>query len=112
MMAGQGEYKTVMLKPAISALPLVLLSACEIPLPATGGPCRYETSIVSGSVTEVAEWHIIVANDAETFQVDYYDLDRSYVVGEAVTFERDVITNGTCVPVQCREITAPPDPEA
>ncbi len=93
-----------MFKPALSLLPLLTLAACDIPLPVTGGPCRYDTSIVSGTVTEVAEWHIIVENELETFQVDDYNLEREMTVGETVTFERSLITNGTCVPIQYREI--------
>jgi hypothetical protein len=79
-----------------------LLAGCEIPFPKA---CKYDTSIVSGTVTEVAEWHIMVENEVETFRVDYYDLDRDMTVGESVTFERSLITQGTCVPIYYTEVT-------
>ena len=84
------------------ALSTGLLAGCEIPFPQA---CKYDTSIVSGTVTEVAEWHIMVENEVETFRVDYYDLDRDMTVGETVTFERSLITQGTCVPIHYSEVT-------
>ena len=84
------------------ALSTGLLAGCELPFPRA---CKYDTSIVSGTVTEVAEWQIIVENEVETFQVDYYDLGREMTVGETVTFERGLITQGTCVPVYYTEVT-------
>ncbi len=82
-----------------------LLAGCEIPFPRA---CKYDTSIVSGTVAEVAEWHIMVENEVETFRVDYYDLDRDMTVGESVTFERGLITQGTCVPIYYRETDEEP----
>jgi hypothetical protein len=76
------------------------LAACGPigPGPITGGPCRYETSIIEGTVTEVDEdGALFMGEEGEFWVTDDY-LGTLPNVGDTLTFQRERIVEGTCTP--------------
>ncbi|MEZ6002010.1 hypothetical protein [Hyphomonas sp.] len=85
------------------------LSACGPigPGPITGGPCSYETSIVTGTVTEVDEDGALLTGEEGEFWVQASYLGTLPEVGDTLTLQRERITEGTCTP----EIYSPVRPD-
>jgi len=79
---------------------LLGLSACNPagPGPIVGGPCSYETSIITGTVTEVDEDGALFTGDEGEFWVPLDYLRTLPAVGETLTPQRERITEGTCTP--------------
>ena len=86
---------------------LMGLAACDAvpPGPITGGSCSYETSIVTGTVTETDEDGALLTGDEGEFWVPLEYLRTLPEVGETLTLQRERITEGTCTP----EIYSPVD---
>jgi hypothetical protein len=68
------------------------------PGPIAGGPCKYDSSIVEGTVTEVDEdGALLVGGDVE-FWVQASDLRKLPAVGDTLTLKHEWITEGACTP--------------
>ncbi|MEZ5998206.1 MAG: hypothetical protein R3B98_05895 [Hyphomonas sp.] len=76
------------------------LAACNRvgPGPIVGGPCSYETSMVTGTVTETDEGGALLTGDEGEFWVPLEYLVTLPEVGETLTLQRERITQGTCTP--------------
>ncbi|MCA8899869.1 MAG: hypothetical protein KDA53_01320 [Hyphomonas sp.] len=74
------------------------LTACEDPGPITGGPCSYETSTVTGTVTEADEDGALFEGDEGEFWVPASYLGTVPAVGDSLTLKRERIIEGTCTP--------------
>ncbi len=92
----------------LAALPALILYGCTTPMPVTGGPCKYETSIVSGKVFAVHDHYIELVGDDGSFPVENHDLGRTPELGDIMTFSRQEIVQGTCTPVIYTEVTDDP----
>lgn len=91
------------------AAPMLTLAACDHPIDPhiVGGPCSYETSIVTGTVTEVDESGALLMGEEGEFWVQASHLGALPEVGDTLTLQRERITEGTCTP----EIYSPVKPE-
>lgn len=85
------------------------VAACDHPIGPhiVGGPCSYETSIVTGTVTEVDEDGALLMGEEGEFWVQASYLGTLPAVGDTLTLQRERITEGTCTP----EIYSPVKPE-
>ena len=83
----------------IAGLGLLLpLMGCEQAPPIAGGPCSYETSIITATVIEVDEdGALFDGPDGEAWVPAEY-LGSLPEVGETLTLKRDRIVEGTCTP--------------
>ena len=79
---------------------LLGLAACDPvgPGPIVGGPCSYETSVITGTVIEIDEYNARLTGDEGEFWVQLADLRTPPAVGETLTLQRERITEGTCTP--------------
>ncbi|WP_339681355.1 hypothetical protein [uncultured Hyphomonas sp.] len=77
---------------------LAPLMACEPTPPIVGGPCSYETSIITATVTEVDEDGALFEGPEGEFWVPGSYLGTLPTVGDTLTLKRDRITEGTCTP--------------
>ncbi|MEZ5952728.1 MAG: hypothetical protein R3C13_00350 [Hyphomonas sp.] len=84
----------------MAAAALATLTACNDigPGPIAGGPCSYDTSIVTGTVIEVDEDGALLMGEGGEFWVPGEYLGALPEVGEALTFQRELIVEGTCTP--------------
>ena len=88
------------MRPAYLAACLSLvLGACDPRLPITGGPCAYETEMVSGKVVEITKYDAQFLGAAGSFRVEKHDIGRDVKIGDEMTFTRKTITQGTCTPM-------------
>lgn len=88
------------MKPTALAALMALagLSACHPTGPIAGGPCKYETSVIKATVTEVDEdGAMLNGPEGEFFVSDDY-LGTLPEVGDTLTLKRERITEGTCTP--------------
>lgn len=74
--------------------------------PIAGGPCKYETSIVKGTVTEVDEDIVELMGEEGAFRVEVSDLLKSPAVGDTLTLQHERITEGTCTPDIYSEVSS------
>lgn len=78
---------------------LALLTACNQPSRhMTGGPCSYETSIITATVTEVDEDGALFEGDEGEFWVSDEYLGSLPEMGDTLTLKRERIMEGTCTP--------------
>jgi hypothetical protein len=88
---------------------LAPLMACEPNTPSSpivGGPCSYETSIITGTVTEVDEEGALFDGPDGEFWVPAEYLGSLPEVGGTLTLKRERITAGTCTPEMYEVIDA------
>jgi hypothetical protein len=85
------------------------LVACDHPIAPhiVGGPCSYETSVVTGTVTEVDEGGALLMGEEGEFWVSKEYLGTLPEVGDMLPLQRERITEGTCTP----EIYSPIKPD-
>jgi len=76
------------------------------PGPIAGGPCKYDTSIVKGTVTEVDEDGALRMGKEGEFWVQASDLRKLPAVGDTLTLQHERITEGTCTPDIYSEINS------
>ena len=81
----------------LSAL-AVSLAACSNPGPITGGPCRYEESIITGTARTIEDDGVMFDGPEGEFWVSSDYLAAPPAPGETVTFKRERIIEGTCTP--------------
>lgn len=91
------------MRPLLLTGTLLALAACEetVPLPdgpIAGGPCRYETSTVEGTVIEVDEDGALFTGEEGEFWVTTEYLGTLPGAGETLTLRRERIIEGTCTP--------------
>jgi hypothetical protein len=84
----------------VPAFALFGLAACHAPFePMVGGPCTYDTSIVEGTVVYVEESGArLKGENEEVFWVPLEYLGTLPEVGDTLTLQRQLITEGTCTP--------------
>ncbi|MEZ6013060.1 MAG: hypothetical protein R3C08_14460 [Hyphomonas sp.] len=63
-----------------------------------GGPCSYETSVITATVTEVDENGALFTGDEGEFWVSGEYLGDLPAVGDTLTLKQERITEGTCTP--------------
>ena len=78
---------------------LALTTACNQPSPPmAGGPCSYETSVITAIVTEVDEDGALFEGDDGEFWVSDEYLGSLPKEGDTLTLKRERIMEGTCTP--------------
>ncbi|MDX1294481.1 MAG: hypothetical protein R3265_16815 [Hyphomonas sp.] len=83
----------------LMALGLVApLVACEPAPQIVGGPCSYETTILTATVAEVDEEGAVFNGPDGEFWIPTSYLGTLPDVGDTLTLKRDRITEGTCTP--------------
>lgn len=91
----------------LAAIALIApLIACEPTPPIAGGPCSYETTIISATVTEVDEDGALFDGPEGELWVPASYLGTLPEVGETLTLKRDQITQGTCTPEMYEVVAA------
>jgi hypothetical protein len=92
---------------ATAIIALVVAGCAPVgPGPIAGGPCKYDTSIVKGTVTEVDEDGALLMGEEGAFRVEISDLLKSPAVGDTLTLQHEQITEGTCTPDIYSEISS------
>jgi hypothetical protein len=74
--------------------------------PIAGGPCKYETSIIKGTVTGVYEDGVVLMGEEGEFRVETSDLHKQPAVGDTLTLQHERITEGTCTPDIYSEVSS------
>jgi hypothetical protein len=99
--------KITRLRIAVALATLQLLAACHgyDAGPIVGGPCSYETSEISATVTSIEGTDItLVESGGEEFRLGPEDFKTLPDIGDTVRFEKDSITEGTCTPFMYRPL--------
>ena len=81
---------------------LLLLSACSNPFQMEGGPCKYESSLVTAKAVVIHDNVIEFEGEMENFNIRKSAFKTLPEVGDRVTFTKDTITKGTCTPEMYR----------
>lgn len=77
---------------------MTLLAACAPDSPMVGGPCSYESSIITATVAEVEEGGAVFNGPDGEFWVSASYLGTPPKVGDTLTLRLDRIVEGTCTP--------------
>ncbi len=90
-------------------VPIVAACSPAGPGPIAGGPCKYETSMITGTVTEVGDDNVLMMGEDGEFRVQVADFRNPPAVGDTLTLQRQLITEGTCTPEIYAETVGNPD---